>query len=178
MTPCLDHQSGPLVGQGRARPQRGFTLIELVMVLVLVGVLAVFAAPRLLATNDINARGFHDETLAYLRYAHKSAIAQRRTVCVTFTANSLVLTVAAATPAATCAVNLVGPKGESPATITAKGGVEYSGTPGSFNFNGLGQPIDNAGTGTVLVAAALPAIQVTGASNSITVEAGTGYAHE
>lgn len=178
MTPCLDHRSGPLGGQGQARLQRGFTLIELVMVLVLVGVLAVFAAPRLLATSDINARGFHDETLAYLRYAHKSAIAQRRTVCVAFTGSSLVLTVAAATPATTCSVNLVGPKGESPATITAKGGVVYSGTPVSFNFNGLGQPIDNAGTGAVLVATDLPAIQVTGASNSITVEAGTGYAHE
>lgn len=180
MTPCLDHRSGPLGGQGQARLQSGFTLIELVMVLVLVGVLAVFAAPRLLATSDINARGFHDETLAYLRYAHKSAIAQRRTVCVTFTATSLMLTVAAAAATSTCSVNLVGPKGESPATITAKGGVDYSGgtAPRSFNFNGLGQPIDNAGTGAVLIATDLPAIQVTGASNSITVEAGTGYAHE
>ncbi len=146
------------------------------MVLVLVGVLAVFVAPRLLATSDIHARGFHDETLAYLRYAHKSAIAQRRTVCVTFATSTLVLTVAATTPATTCASNLVGPKGESPATITAKGGVLYSSLPVSFNFNGLGQPIDNFGT--VLVATDLPAFQVTGASNSITVEAGTGYAHE
>ncbi len=178
MTPCLDHQSGgPLSGQGRARLQRGFTLIELVMVLVLVGVLAVFAAPRLLATSDINARGFHDETLAYLRYAQKSAIAQRRTVCVTFTGTTgAVLTVAATTPATTCASNLVGPRGESPATVSASGTAAYSGPPGNFNFNGLGQPINNAGV--VLVAADLPPIQVIGASNSITVEAGTGYAHE
>ena len=157
--------------------QRGFTMIELVMVLILLGVLAVFAAPRFLATSDIQARGLHDETLAYLRYAHKSAIAQRRTVCVTFTGTTgAVLTVAALATATSCTGNLVGPRGESPATVSASGTVAYSGPPGNFNFNGLGQPINNAGV--VLVAADLPPIQVSGASNSITVEAGTGYVHE
>jgi MSHA pilin protein MshC len=154
--------------------QGGFTLIELVMVLVLVGVLAVFAAPRFLAINDLNARGFHDETLAYLRYAHKTAIAQRRTVCVTRSANSLVLTVAAAAATSTCSVNLVGPKGESPAAITAKGGVDYSTPPGIFHFNGLGQPIDS-GTGAPV---GTQTVQVAGASGSITIESETGYVHE
>lgn len=146
------------------------------MVLILVGVLAVFVAPRLLDTRDVHARGLHDETLAYLRYAHKTAIGQRRTVCVTFGPNGLVLTVAAAAAVTSCAVNLVGPKGESPATVSAKGAVSFSSVPGSFNFNGLGQPIDN--TGLVLGAADLAPIQVSGASNTITVEAGTGYVHE
>ena len=75
----------PRGGASSSSPdQRGFTLIELVMVLVLAGVLAVFAAPRLFSTGDFNARGFQDETLSLLRYAQKAAIAQRRTVCVTF----------------------------------------------------------------------------------------------
>lgn len=146
------------------------------MVLILVGVLAVFAAPRFLAMNDLYARGFHDETLAYLRYAHKTAIAQRRTVCATFTGTNMGLTVAAVAGATSCGGTLIGPKGESPAAVSAKGGVSYSGTPISFGFNGLGQPIDNAGL--VLGAVDLPLIQVTGASNSITVEPGTGYVHE
>jgi len=39
------------------------------MVIVMMGVLAVFAAPRLFDSTDFYARGFHDETMALLRYA-------------------------------------------------------------------------------------------------------------
>ncbi len=161
--------------------QSGFTLIELVMVIVMLGVLAVFAAPRIFNSGDFYARGFHDETLGLLRYAQKAAIAQRRMVCATFdtasTPNTLILTMENPTlvpPAAVvCNVNLSGPKGESPATVTARSGVSYSGAT-SLIFNGLGQPVSSA-------RAALTAndtVQVSGAARTITVEAGTGYVHE
>jgi MSHA pilin protein MshC len=153
---------------------RGFTLIELIMVIVILGVLAVYAAPRMFDNAAFNARGFHDETLAYLRYGQKTAVAQRRTVCVTFTSSSLTLAIASGAATTTCATagTLTGPKGDSGSTITlsANGGVTYSGIPpASFNFDGLGQPI-NPATGQTF--------QVLGASNSITVEPGTGYVHE
>ncbi|MDO9166658.1 MAG: type II secretion system protein [Rhodoferax sp.] len=158
---------------GRRSPQRGFTLIELVMVIVLLGVLAVFAAPRIFNSNDFNARGFHDETLGFLRYAQKTAIAQRRTVCVTFSGTSgASLGVASAPATPTCDTALRGPRGDSPGTITAKVGVAYSGAPTSFNFDGLGQPVNAAG---VLVATQI--IQIVNAANVI-VEAGTGYVHD
>src|SRR5674476_652767 len=92
--------------QPSRRPhQRGFTLIELVMVIVILGVLAVYAAPRMFNSGDFYARGFHDETLSILRYAQKSAIAQRRTVCVAFTTTSATLTIAATAATASCAGN-------------------------------------------------------------------------
>jgi MSHA pilin protein MshC len=149
---------------------RGFTLIELVMVIVLVGVLAIFVAPRL-NSADFYARGFHDETLALLRYAQKTAIAQRRTVCVAFTAGTATLTIAAAPASNTCPGNaLVGPQGESPATITARSGITYLATPGGFYFDALGQPsapqslqVANAGAGIGL---------------NVIVEARTGYVHD
>lgn len=160
-------------GQSRQFGQQGFTLIELVMVIVLVGVLAVFVAPRL-NNSDFYARGFHDETLAFLRYAQKSAIAQRRTVCVAFTSGTATLTVDADRDTATgtdgCEAGLTGPKGENPATITARSGITYLVTPGGFYFDALGQPsalqtlqVANAGTGIGL---------------NIIVEAGTGYVHD
>jgi MSHA pilin protein MshC len=132
---------------------------------MLVGVLAVVAAPRAFNTADFNARGFHDETLAFLRYAQKTAIAQRRTVCLTFTANSATLTVDNdANPG--CEANLTGPRGDTPGTITGRGSVSYSSLPAAASFDALGQP------------GATQTIQVQGVSRTITVEAGTGYVHE
>jgi len=150
------------------------------MVLVLLGVLAVFAAPRLFNSSDVYARGFHDETLAYLRYAQKAAIAQRRMVCATFdttaTPNTLTLTMESppnAPAAVVCNVNLTGPKGESPAKVAAKSGVAYSSAT-SLIFNGLGQPVSSArapfSTSTT--------IQIATVSSTITVEAATGYVHD
>jgi len=159
----------------RLRGQCGFTLIELIMVIVLMGVLAVVAAPRIFNSNDFNARGFHDETLAYLRYAQKTAIAQRRTVCVTFGSNAVTVSIASAPATFDCAAAgaLKGPKGDTPVTVTAKSGVAYASTPAAFNFDGLGQPITSAGA-----AVGKQTIQVTGAAQSITVETATGYVHE
>jgi len=153
----------------------GFTLIELIMVIVLLGVLAVFAGPRMLRSSDFYARGFHDETLAYLRYAQKTAIAQRRTVCVTFGASSVTLAIASTAAVSNCSTagTLLGPKGENPAVLNARSGVSYVSTPTSFNFDGLGQPLTTAGAQQPT-----QTFQVSGASRAITVETATGYVHE
>jgi MSHA pilin protein MshC len=81
------------------------------------------------------------------------------------------LTIATTAGSTSCPGNaLVGPKGESPATITARSGVTYQPTPTGFYFDGLGQPsaaqsIDVANAGASI---ALP----------IKVEAVTGYVHD
>lgn len=166
------------------RHHLGFTLIELIMVMVILGVLAAYATPRIFDTSAFNARGFHDETLAYLRFAQKTAIAQRRTVCVDFSASgatpgTVTLTIAANAGTFTCASagTLRGPKGENPVVLTARSGITFATTPypapADFNFDGLGQPITSAGA-----AQATQTIQVSGASNSVTIETGTGYVHE
>ena len=165
-TPSTKHTACPV------RAERGFTMIELIMVIILIGILAVVAVPRL-NTSEFLARGFHDETLALLRYAQKTAIAQRRTVCVAFTSTTATLTMAAAAAATNCAspATLVGPKGESPAKVTAGSNISYNGaTPTDFTFNGLGQPSAGA---TIKVAYNGTAINPT-----ITVEAVTGYVHD
>jgi MSHA pilin protein MshC len=158
----------------RRNAQGGFTLIELIMVIVLLGVLAVFAGPRIFDTSVFNSRGFNDETLAMLRYAQKTAIAQRRTTCVTFTATTATLRIASAAAVGTCDTNLIGPRGDTPGTITAKSGVTYSPTPATVHFDGLGQSLSD--TGAVLTVARL--ITVTGTGKTITIEPGTGYVHE
>lgn len=162
---------------------RGFTLIELIMVVVMLGVLAVVAAPRIFNNTDFNARGFHEETLALLRYAQKTAIAQRRMVCVTFNSttapHTATLTMENPTPVATpmpdvsCTVNVVGPNGESPAVVRARAGVGY-GSATDLIFNGLGQPVTTARVPLT----ANTTVQVATAASAITVEFGAGYVHE
>jgi MSHA pilin protein MshC len=158
---------------GRQQRARGFSLIELVLVLVVLGVLAVVAAPRIFNTGGFSARGFHDENLALLRYAQKMAVAQRRTVCVGFAANSATLRIASAASVSTCDTDLVGPRGESPGTIVAKSGVGYTATPATLHFDGLGQPMNSSG----IVLAAVSQLQVAG-SPAIRIEPLTGYVHE
>jgi len=154
------------------RRQLGFTLVELVMVLVLVGVLAMFVAPRMFNRNDFEARGFHDQVMSTLRFAQKTAIAQRRVVCVAFTPTTITLTRAATEASSVCDPTLAvpGPKGEL--VLTAPTNVAFTAAPAGFYFDGLGQ---------ALPAIALPLVrsmQVVNAGRTITVEEVTGYVHD
>ncbi len=154
--------------------RQGFTLIELILVIVILGILAVYAAPRILNLDDFNARGFHDQTLALLRTAQKTAIAQRRTVCVSFTNNSASLSMASGASTTNCALQVAM---TGTIQITAKGTVAYgiSGAPAvptAFSFDGLGQPIQSNG-------AAQPQqiIKISNAAD-VVVETGGGYVHD
>lgn len=53
---------------------RGFTLIELITVLVIAAILAAFVGTRAFQTSEFYERGFYEEALAAARYAHKLAV--------------------------------------------------------------------------------------------------------
>jgi len=58
------------------RPQNsGFTLVELVIILVILGIIGGMAVGRFSDLDSFHARGFFDETLGALRYAQKLAVA-------------------------------------------------------------------------------------------------------
>jgi prepilin-type N-terminal cleavage/methylation domain-containing protein len=63
----------------------GFTLVELVMVIVVVGALAVFALPRALDLGAWRLRAFADELVATTMAMQRLALAQRRPVVATVT---------------------------------------------------------------------------------------------
>lgn len=145
----------------------GFTMVELIAVMVIAGILAAVAIPRFFDKNAFQSRGFYDQVISTLRYAQKAAIAQNRFVCVAFTASSVTLTINAT---ATCvgATSLASPSGDATYTVTApSSNVTLTGYTTPFYFDALGRPNPNA----------KQTINIAGVTNSITVEAETGYVH-
>lgn len=138
----------------------GFTLVELITIMVVAAILAAVAAPRFFTRLSFEERGFYDQSVAAVRYAQRVAIAERRNVFVVMEANRLRL----------CYDNLCGTAVREPGS----GGAYDIGTPDgvglstvtTFSFNGLGQPS---------IVAHL-AVTVTGQDNrSFTVQQETGF---
>ncbi len=88
-------------------------MVELIAVLMLVGVLAVVALPRLEGALALRSSGWRDQVLAGLLQARTLAQGHRRLVCAALTTGELRLTMASANPASGCSNTLAGPDGDA-----------------------------------------------------------------
>ena len=152
----------------RVSTARGFSLVELILVMVIAGILAAVAVPRLVGRTGFDTRGFADQLAATVRFAQKLAISQRREVFVQLSTNQATLCYSATV---TCPVadRAPGPGGEKPYTITAPGGVAIASPVAVLGFDAGGRPD---------IAAQLD-IQVNGAGvHHVWVERETGYVHD
>lgn len=71
--------------------QAGFTLLELVLVMIIIGVLSATALPKFTATSDYQTKALFDDTLNTLRYAQKLSIASGCQVQVSLTSHGYAL---------------------------------------------------------------------------------------
>jgi MSHA pilin protein MshC len=120
------------------RPSRshGFTLVELVVVLVLMGIIAAVGASQLMTSKGFSSRGFYDEAQAVVRYAQKTAIAWRRTIVVCVAADRVS---AISNSDCDAPVAVPHPAGGAALQSLAPNGITLSPV-GSFSFDGMGRP--------------------------------------
>lgn len=142
--------------------EAGFTLVELTVTLVIVGVLAVVALPRFTGRSDYDQLAAADRMIAAVRFARSVAIAQNRTVYVIASASQLRACFDNA-----CSAAVLDPANGSALTIDLTGtSITLTSSSASFSFDGLGRS-------SAAVTMSLSGSPV----RSFTVERETGYVH-
>lgn len=144
----------------------GFTMIELVVVLLLLGITAGIALPRLTGMSDFRALAFRDSVAGGLRFAQKTATSHRRVVCATFTATTMTLAMSAG---GTCNVPLALPGGSASVASPDASNIYFSPVPGNVFFQADGRITSDA-AGTVTADASLSM-----AGQTVTYAGATGY---
>ncbi len=131
---------------GFMRLDAGFTLVELVLVIVLVGVIAVVAVARMPSQTVFLHQASMNELASALRYAQKKAVAERAAIDVRIDASAGTVTFCR-DPAPACAQPLLAPGDTVALRFTVPAGVTLSIVPAGttrFGFDGLGRVTDLA----------------------------------
>jgi MSHA pilin protein MshC len=165
----------PVVPRPRDAAQRvqqgGFTLTELIIIMILVGILGVSVMPKLQATISLRDDSWRDGLVTAMRYAQKTAVSHRRLVCVTVADTTVTLTIAEANPATACNLSLTGPRGTGAFATSDNPSMLTTVSPAGVLFFQPDGRVTSDGAGTM---ASNRTISLTGAS-SIVVRGETGH---
>ena len=169
----------------------GFTLVELVAVIIIVGILGAAASARFMGRASFDSVAFADQSAALLRYGQKVAIAQNRNVYARVQANGVALCYDS-----TCGVGqrVLAPGGANSASKATKAAcaldtswaceapaAQVTITPlAQFYFDALGKPFlatDLPPTPVSLFTTRAITVKADTSVRTITIEMETGYVH-
>lgn len=143
------------------RHNQGFTLVELITVILILGVMATVGASKFFNNSIFTDSQYHQEVLSAFRFAQKIAIASQCDVVINLGTNSYSLTYSGISDGVNCTGNVKHPANQSNysasniSTITPA--LTYT-----YNSSGIASPTDPFTVG----------------GRNITVEQVTGYVHE
>jgi MSHA pilin protein MshC len=148
--------------------QKGFTIVELIAVIMIIGIMSSVAAPKFIGNDAFDVRGAHGTLLASLQLAQKTAIAQRTTVYANIDTATRVICVSYSANCTAPFVTDPATKADYSKTLPASVSITTSLTSIPFNGRGLVGTTDTTLT-----------VQNNASSNArtITIEADTGYVH-
>ncbi len=158
----------------RAASGAGFSLVELVATLIVVGILAAYAIPRWVDRTGFESRGFFDQAQGLVRYAQKIAIAQRQSapkgpIYVVITVSQIRVCYDVG-----CASAVTDPISGAPLVLNAPADGAVTLAPvTTFSFSGAGAPSVGA-----QLAINVNSTGVGDANRTFYVEAVTGYVHD
>ncbi len=139
--------------------KNGFTIIELIVVILLLGVVATIIGPRFISSTSFSSRANRDKVKFILKTGQKAALAQRRDIYPMVNSGELILCYSNTNP---CPTNQKFTVNNRVFSVSANG---TNIVIPNFKFNALG----NTGTSKIT-------IQVGG--KNLYIEEESGYIHE
>ncbi|WP_374360366.1 Tfp pilus assembly protein FimT/FimU [Pseudoduganella danionis] len=172
-----------------AKRVRGFTMVELVMVIIVLALLGGMAVPRFFERKGFDTAAYSEQLMSMLRYGQKIAIAQGRNVYVRVNSGGIVLAYdsgfsnylvapgnsnsASASTVALCGSNVSRACEGVPTGVTLTGSSSFYFDPAGTPFLVSNIPPTLNSTFTTLVLALTGA----GSTRNVTVAAVTGYVY-
>ncbi len=148
--------------------QRGVTLMELVVVILLLGILGAYVAPRV-NISSFREQGFFQQAHAAVRFAQKLAISSGCVTRVQISGAGCTVTWNVCAPAS--GTNVPNPgSGNNDFCTDSDGTVPVA---ADISFDVIGRPVNSGAPATLL---ATQNITING--RTLRIEAETGYAHE
>ena len=133
----------------------GFSLIELIIVIVITGIMAAIAIPKL-SNNNIDLYSVARQVKSDIRYTQELAMSKYRKTTITFNSGSDTYTITSSGPTESKSIP-VSSKATFDTTI-------------SFTFNSSGEPIGGGGTLTISAGGSNKQIMVSSITGRATVQ--------
>jgi MSHA pilin protein MshC len=128
---------------------RGFTLIELIMVMVITGILAAVVGPRFFDRQVFDERLFFEESIGAVRYGQKLALASGCLTQVSLGSSGYQLRQAANCSSGAYSLVVSGADGQAYADTPVPNAVTVTTTNFPVTFDSLGRPISGAASASI-----------------------------